>query len=74
MKVLSNVIWLRKIIKKNLDNYFKGKSFMIKPIDNITKSLINEGSKELVGNAFRRGGSMYPLGGSLNSNQFVGIS
>ena len=47
---------------------------MIKPIDNITKSLINEGSKELVGNGFRRGGSMYPLGGSLNSNQFVGIS
>jgi hypothetical protein len=42
---------------------------------NITKSLINEGSKELVGNGFRRGGSFAPLsGGSLNPNQFVGIS
>ena len=42
---------------------------------NITKSLINEGSKELVGNGFRRGGSFAPLsGGSLNSNQYVGIS
>ena len=44
---------------------------------NITKSLINEGSKELVGNGFRskRGGSALPLGGSLtNPNQFVGIS
>ncbi len=42
---------------------------------NITKSLINEGSKELVGNGFRRGGSFQPLGGSLtNPNQFVGIS
>jgi hypothetical protein len=44
---------------------------------NITKSLINEGSKELVGNEFRskRGGSFAPLsGGSLNPNQFVGIS
>ncbi len=44
---------------------------------NITKSLINEGSKELVGNGFRskRGGSMLPLGGSLaNPNQYIGIS
>ncbi len=41
---------------------------------NITKSLINEGSKELVGNGFRRGGSFLPLGGSINQNQYVGIS
>jgi hypothetical protein len=44
---------------------------------NITKSLINEGSKELTGSGFRskRGGSFAPLsGGSLNPNQFVGIS
>jgi len=44
---------------------------------NITKSLINEGSKELVGSGFKskRGGSALPLGGSLtNPNQFVGIS
>ena len=42
---------------------------------NLTKTLINEGSKEAVGNGFRskRGGSMMPLGGSLSSNQFVGI-
>ena len=44
---------------------------------NITKSLINEGSKELTWSGFKskRGGSMNPLGGSLiNPNQFVGIS
>ena len=43
---------------------------------NITKSLINEGSKELTGSGFKskRGGSMNPLGGSLNPNQYVGIS
>ncbi len=38
---------------------------------------MNEGSKELVGNGFRskRGGSFAPLsGGSLNPNQYVGIS
>jgi len=43
---------------------------------NLTKSLINEGSKEAVGNGFRskRGGSMLPLGGSLNANnQYLGI-
>ena len=41
---------------------------------NLTKTLINEGSKEAVGNGFRKkGGSFAPLGGSLNSNQFVGI-
>ena len=43
---------------------------------NITKSLINEGSKEMTGNGFKskRGGSMMPLGGSINAaNQFVGI-
>ena len=42
---------------------------------NITKSLINEGSKEMTGNGFRskRGGSMNPLGGSLSSNQYTGI-
>ena len=35
---------------------------------NITKTLINEGSKEAVGNGFKskRGGSFAPLGGSLN--------
>ena len=43
---------------------------------NITKSLINESGRELTGSGFRskRGGSMNPLGGSLNPNQFVGIS
>jgi hypothetical protein len=25
--------WLHKIIKKNLDNYLKGKSFTVKPLD-----------------------------------------
>jgi hypothetical protein len=40
----------------------------------VSKNLMNEGSKELVGNGLRRGGSMNPLGGSLNQNQFVGIS
>ena len=40
----------------------------------VSKNLMNEGSKELVGNGFRRGGSVLPLGGSLNSNQYVGIS
>ena len=41
---------------------------------NLTKTLINEGAKEAVGNGLRKkGGSMFPLGGSLNSNQFVGI-
>ena len=41
---------------------------------NMTKSLIQEGAKEAVGNGFKRGGSMNPLGGSINPNQFVGIS
>ena len=42
---------------------------------NLTKTLINEGSKEAVGNGFRKkGGSFAPLyGGSLDLNQFVGI-
>ena len=42
---------------------------------NLTKTLINEGAKEAVGNGFKskRGGSFAPLGGSLSSNQFVGI-
>ena len=43
----------------------------------VSKNLMNEGSKELVGSGFRskRGGSFQPLGGSLtNPNQFVGIS
>ena len=43
---------------------------------NITKSLINEGSKEMTGSGFRskRGGSFAPLGGSLNANnQYLGI-
>ena len=42
---------------------------------NITKSLINEGSKEMTGSGFRskRGGSFLPLGGSINANQYVGI-
>ena len=43
---------------------------------NITKSLINEGSKEMTsGSGFRskRGGSMLPLGGSIHANQYVGI-
>ena len=41
----------------------------------VSKNLINEGGKEAVGSGFRskRGGSMNPLGGSLSSNQFVGI-
>ena len=43
---------------------------------NLTKTLINEGSKEMTGNGFKskRGMSVMPLGGSLNSNQYVGIS
>ena len=43
---------------------------------NITKSLINEGSKEMTGSGFKgkRGGSFAPLsGGSINANQYVGI-
>ena len=42
----------------------------------VSKNLMNEGSKELVGSGFRgkRGGSALPLGGSINPNQFVGIS
>ena len=40
----------------------------------VSKSLIQEGAKEAVGNGFKRGGSMNPLGGSINPNQFVGIS
>ena len=41
----------------------------------VSKTLIQEGGKEAVGNGFKskRGGSMNPLGGSLNSNQFTGI-
>jgi hypothetical protein len=41
---------------------------------NITKSLINEGAKEMTsGSRLRKkGGSFAPQGGSLNSNQFVG--
>ena len=44
---------------------------------NLTKTLINQGASEAVGNGFKnkRGGSMNPLGGSLtNPNQFLGIS
>ena len=42
---------------------------------NLTKTLVNEGAKEAVGNGFKskRGGSMLPLGGSINANQYVGI-
>ena len=42
---------------------------------NLTKTLINEGAKEATsGNGLRKkGGSMLPLGGSLNSNQYTGI-
>ena len=42
---------------------------------NLTKTLVNEGAKEAVGNGFRskRGGSFLPLGGSINANQYVGI-
>jgi hypothetical protein len=42
---------------------------------NITKSLINEGAKEMTGSGFKgkRGGSFLPLGGSINANQYVGI-
>jgi hypothetical protein len=43
----------------------------------VSKNLLNESSKELVGSGFRskRGGSALPLGGSLtNPNQYVGIS
>jgi hypothetical protein len=40
---------------------------------NLTKTLINQGAAEAVGSGFK-GGSMNPLGGSLNPNQFVGIS
>ena len=42
---------------------------------NITKSLINEGAKEMTGSGLRskRGGSFLPLGGSINANQYVGI-
>ena len=43
----------------------------------VSKNLMNEESKELLGNGFKskRGGSFAPLyGGSLNPNQFVGIS
>jgi hypothetical protein len=44
---------------------------------NMTKSLITEGSREMTsGSGFKnkRGGSALPLGGSLNPNQFLGIS
>ena len=42
---------------------------------NLTNTLINEGAKEATsGNGLRKkGGSMNPLGGSLNSNQYTGI-
>jgi hypothetical protein len=42
---------------------------------NVSKNLLNESSKELVGNGFKgkRGGSFLPLGGSINANQYVGI-
>jgi len=43
----------------------------------VSKNLMNEGSRELTGSGFKskRGGSFAPLsGGSLNSNQYVGIS
>ena len=43
---------------------------------NLTKTLVNEGAKEAVGNGFRskRGGSFLPLGGSINANnQYLGI-
>jgi hypothetical protein len=43
----------------------------------VSKNLMNEGSKELVGSGLRskRGGSFQALGGSLtNPNQYVGIS
>jgi hypothetical protein len=43
----------------------------------VSKNLMTEGSRELVGNGFKnkRGGSFQPLGGSLiNPNQFLGIS
>ncbi len=42
----------------------------------VSKNLINEGGKEVVGNGFKskRGGSFAPLsGGSINANHFVGI-
>jgi hypothetical protein len=44
---------------------------------NMTKSLIQEGAREMTGNGIRskRGSSVLPLGGSLtNPNQYVGIS
>ena len=40
---------------------------------NLIKTLINEGAKEALGNGFRRGGSMNPLGGALSLNQYIGI-
>ena len=43
---------------------------------NMTKSLIKEGAKEATsGSGLRKkGGSFAPLGGSINANQYVGIS
>jgi hypothetical protein len=42
---------------------------------NLTKTLVNEGSNQMTGNGYsRRGGSFLPLGGSVNPNQYVGIS
>jgi len=41
----------------------------------VSKNLLNESAKQMTGNGFRskRGGSMLPLGGSINANQYVGI-
>ena len=44
--------------------------------ENLTKTLVNEGSKQAVGNGFKskRGGSFAPIGGSINANnQYLGI-
>jgi hypothetical protein len=43
---------------------------------NLTKTLVNEGSKEMTsgsGLRLKKGGSFATLGGSINANQYTGI-
>jgi hypothetical protein len=74
-KITKNIVKTAMPIASNLVSQQVKNLTGFDALAGVSKNLMNEGSKELVGNGFRRGGSMYPLGGSLtNPNQYVGIS
>ena len=73
-KITKNIVKTAMPIASNLVSQQVKNLTGFDALAGVSKNLMNEGSKELVGNGFRRGGSMLPLGGSLNPNQFVGIS